>query len=97
MTNPTQEGVNNYASKQPEERQQEEGLQQHTFPTAAQERAISFADMRNIVCLCYNHHSYFKQRHGLAYWALIQKIIGPARWEWIQGRGRPEGISHEAP
>ncbi|HXP70741.1 MAG TPA: hypothetical protein VOA88_15775 [Candidatus Dormibacteraeota bacterium] len=46
-------------------------------------RSVSFGDMRNIVCLCRNHHIYFKQRHGRLYWDLIQKAIGPERWEWI--------------
>jgi hypothetical protein len=47
-------------------------------------RSFSFGDMRNIVCLCRNHHFYFKQRNGRLYWELIQKIIGPERWEWIK-------------
>jgi len=34
--------------------------------------------------LCLSHHFFFKARHGLLYWALIQQIIGPERWEWIK-------------
>jgi hypothetical protein len=47
-------------------------------------RSVSFGDMRNIVCLCQRHHGYFKEQNGRLYWELIEKIIGPERWEWIK-------------
>ena len=40
--------------------------------------------MRNVVCLCASHHLFFKKRNGRLYWELIQKVIGPERWEWIK-------------
>ena len=46
--------------------------------------SVSFADMRNIVCLCRHHHGHFKPEHSLEYWMLIERHIGLARWAWIQ-------------
>src|SRR3990167_5993155 len=48
------------------------------------DRNISFADMRNIVCLCMRHHFYFKKQYGALYWDLIRRHIGEKRWEWLQ-------------
>ena len=46
--------------------------------------SVSFADMRNIVCLCRHHHGHYKPEHSLEYWTIIQRHIGPQRWEWVQ-------------
>lgn len=46
--------------------------------------SASFADMRNIVCLCRHHHGHWKPEHSLRYWKLIERHIGPQRWAWIQ-------------
>lgn len=52
--------------------------------------SISYGDMDNIVCLCLNHHFYFKKRQSALYWILIEKHIGRERWEkvsaWIQDK-----------
>jgi len=47
-------------------------------------RNISFADMRNIVCLCKRHHGFWKPQHSRLYWQLIEQIIGPERWKWLK-------------
>lgn len=44
----------------------------------------TFGDMRNIVCLCLRHHSFFKTQHGKIYWELIRKHIGEKRWSWLK-------------
>lgn len=46
--------------------------------------AVSYGDLDNIVCLCKNHHLFFKKREPLLYWTLIEEIVGPKRWEKIQ-------------
>lgn len=46
--------------------------------------AATYGDSRNIVCLCSYHHGIFKKQHSLLYWQYIEKIIGPARWGWLQ-------------
>lgn len=46
--------------------------------------SISFGDMRNIVCLCRNHHSFFKPKYSRLYWEIIEKHIGEERWKWIK-------------
>lgn len=48
------------------------------------ERNISYGDMRNIVCLCQRHHGYFKPQYSRLYWEIIEKVIGPERWEWLK-------------
>lgn len=45
---------------------------------------ISFADIRNIVCLCVYHHRTWKPQHSMLYWELIEEIIGEERWKWIK-------------
>ena len=50
----------------------------------SRERSVSFPDMRNIVCLCFFHHSFFKRKNGALYWDLVEKHIGRERWGWIQ-------------
>lgn len=46
--------------------------------------SISYADMRNIVCLCAYHHGRWKPQYSRLYWELIEKIIGPERWAWVK-------------
>lgn len=46
--------------------------------------SASYADMDNIVCLCVNHHFFFKRQHGALYWEIIRKHIGEERWRKIQ-------------
>lgn len=46
--------------------------------------SVSYADMDNIVCLCLNHHFFFKKRESALYWSLIEKIIGQTRWQKVQ-------------
>lgn len=48
------------------------------------ERNISFADMRNIVCLCLRHHGYFKPQESKLYWELIERHLDKKTWEWYQ-------------
>lgn len=48
------------------------------------ERNISYGDLRNIVCLCRHHHGSWKPQHSRLYWELVEKIVGPERWEWIK-------------
>lgn len=45
--------------------------------------SASYADMDNIVCLCKNHHFYFKRQHGAVYWDLVRVHIGEERWSKI--------------
>lgn len=47
--------------------------------------SVSYAEMDNIVCLCLNHHFFFKKRQPALYWILIEEIIGPKRWEKVKG------------
>lgn len=46
--------------------------------------SISYADMRNIVCLCQTHHIHWKPQHSRLYWELIHRVIGEERWEWVK-------------
>jgi len=46
--------------------------------------SVSYADMRNIVCLCRHHHGHFKPEHSRLYWELIERHIGPERWAWVR-------------
>lgn len=46
--------------------------------------AISFADSRNCVLLCSRHHIYWKPQHSKRYWEIIEEVIGPNRWEWLE-------------
>lgn len=42
----------------------------------------TFADLRNIVCLCQRHHIFWKPQNSRLYWELIRDIIGEERWRW---------------
>lgn len=48
-------------------------------------RSISFADSRNLVCLCQRHHIYWKPQNSQRYWEIIEEQIGPKRWDLVQG------------
>lgn len=42
----------------------------------------TYADTRNIVCLCRRHHIYWKPQNSRLYWELIRSVIGEERWAW---------------
>lgn len=48
------------------------------------QHSVSFGDMDNIVCLCKNHHIFFKKREPVLYWILIRAHIGEERWEKVE-------------
>lgn len=56
--------------------------------------SLSFADTRNIVILCRNHHIFFKPQHSSLYWELIQEHLGEEKWEWIK-RVRDDYTPHK--
>ena len=39
--------------------------------------SISFGDLRNIACLCRDHHLKFKPQHGRVYWECIERYVTP--------------------
>jgi hypothetical protein len=45
--------------------------------------SATFADLRNVVCLCQYHHIFWKPQHTRLYWEYIEEIIGPERWKWL--------------
>jgi hypothetical protein len=45
--------------------------------------AVTYGDMRNIVCLCRHHHIDWKPQHSRLYWKLIHQHIGPERSAWL--------------
>lgn len=48
--------------------------------------SATYADMRNIVCLCQRHHIFWKPQNSRLYWDLIKTIIGDERWDWYLAR-----------
>ncbi len=46
--------------------------------------SVSYGDMDNIVCLCKNHHIFFKKREPVLYWILIRAHIGEERWRKVE-------------
>lgn len=50
----------------------------------SREKSATFADLRNIVCLCRHHHGHFKPEQGNIYWAIIEKHLGARNWEWLK-------------
>lgn len=46
--------------------------------------SATFADTRNIVCLCQYHHIFWKPQHSRLYWELIEQHVGPTIWNWIK-------------
>lgn len=55
----------------------------------------SFADLRNVVLLCSRHHIFWKPQNSLRYWEIIEEMIGPERWDWIQ-KMRKEQSAHRS-
>lgn len=45
--------------------------------------SATYADTRNVVCLCSYHHIFFKKQHPLLYWKYIEEKVGKDRWDWI--------------
>ena len=54
----------------------------------------SFADTRNVVCLCKYHHIFWKPQHSDLYWDLMEYIVGPKRWEYLQEL-KKDRLSHK--
>lgn len=54
----------------------------------------TFADTRNGIILCRNHHILFKPQHSSLYWNLIRRIIGEDRWKWME-RARDDHMPHK--
>lgn len=46
--------------------------------------AHTFADTRNVVCLCQYHHIFWKPQNSRRYWELIEQHLGPAKWAWLK-------------
>jgi len=46
--------------------------------------SISYADLRNIVCLCQRHHIFWKPQYSRLYWELVEKHVGKKRWEYVR-------------
>ncbi len=46
--------------------------------------SATYGDMRNIVCICWRHHGYFKPQHSKLYWEVIERHLGPAHWAWLK-------------
>lgn len=46
--------------------------------------SASFGDVRLGVCLCQRHHIFWKPQHSQLYWQLIERQIGPERWNLLQ-------------
>lgn len=46
--------------------------------------SATFADLRNIVCLCQRHHGYWKPQNSRRYWEIIEKHLGPKHWTWLK-------------
>lgn len=44
----------------------------------------SFADMRNIVCLCKRHHGFWKKQHPLEFMDIIRRHVGEERYQWLR-------------
>lgn len=41
-----------------------------------------FGDLRNVVCLCSYHHIFWKPQYSKMYWTLIERHLGPTKWNW---------------
>lgn len=47
-------------------------------------RNVSYAEPRNLVCLCQHHHIHFKPQYSQLYWELIERHIGKERWDFYK-------------
>lgn len=48
--------------------------------------AISFADSRLVVCVCRNHHIFYKKQYQTEYDIFAREFIGPKNakiWDWV--------------
>lgn len=48
--------------------------------------AISFADHRLVVCICRNHHIFYKKQYQTEYDKFAREFIGPTNskiWDWV--------------
>jgi hypothetical protein len=48
--------------------------------------AISFADPRLVVCVCRDHHIFYKKQYGTEYDKFAREFIGSVRakiWDWV--------------
>lgn len=46
--------------------------------------AHTFADTRNVVCLCQYHHIFWKPQNSRKYWELIEQHLGSKLWNWLK-------------
>lgn len=56
--------------------------------------AASFSDSRLVVCVCRNHHIYYKPQHSVEYNELAREYIGEANaklWDYV----RQDRLSHK--
>jgi hypothetical protein len=60
----------------------------------SRERSATYADTRNVVCVCKNHHLYWKKRNPHAYSTFVNDFIGPERAEWIAKAEADNKIYH---
>lgn len=44
----------------------------------------TFADLRNLICLCTYHHLFYKKQHSRMYWDRVREKIGEQRWAWLK-------------
>ena len=56
--------------------------------------SASYADMDNIICICLNHHFFYKKRHGAVYWDVVKRHIGARRWKKVQEYERDKTPHH---
>lgn len=41
--------------------------------------SASYSDSRLVICLCKNHHIFYKPRHSNEYYETVKRLIGPTR------------------
>ena len=46
--------------------------------------AASYADLRLVVCLCRNHHIFYKPQHADEYYQAVKNHIGPERTKLLK-------------
>ena len=56
--------------------------------------SATYGDLRNIVCLCRNHHGYWKPQYSKKYWDIIKKHLGARGWAWYE-RAEADSASHK--